>query len=232
MTPSETSPLKLIYLAKRNPALSRAAFTERWREHGALGMSLPRWRNIARYVHCDVLLPSLDTSALDTEYDGVGLIWYRSPQARAAHVADTSSQSVMEQDEQRTFSERISNCSLLASQFVAKAPGPPRAAATKLIAFLKDRTAGGGMDLPQRRTVGAERLEATLAEGGFTVRGHVINAPLPRENPNGWGLRQDCVEEWWFDDEYAALSAAGVLRADAGMETLIVLTNEVQLYAI
>ena len=46
---------KLIYLARRNPALTREAFVPRWPRHGALGMSLPRWRNIWRYVHCDVL---------------------------------------------------------------------------------------------------------------------------------------------------------------------------------
>lgn len=45
---------KLIYLARRNPVLTREGFTAKWRQHGALGMSMPQWGNIRRYVHCDV----------------------------------------------------------------------------------------------------------------------------------------------------------------------------------
>jgi hypothetical protein len=80
---------KLIYLARRNPGLTRAGFTARWRQHGALGMSMPRWINIRRYVHCDVQQPGVP--GIDETYDGVGLIWHRSPEARARHRADNSS---------------------------------------------------------------------------------------------------------------------------------------------
>lgn len=65
---------KLIYLAQRRPDLSREGFVTLWRQHGALGMSRPRWKNIARYAHCDVLDAGADIPGISNDYDGVGLI--------------------------------------------------------------------------------------------------------------------------------------------------------------
>src|ERR1700728_4689988 len=115
---------KLIYLAKRNPGLSRDDFLKRWRQHGALGMSLPRWKNISRYVHCDVLHPTTDAAVLNDEYDGVRLIWHHSAQARAAHLADTTSRSTMERDEFETFSQPIVNSCLLAREEIVRRRDP------------------------------------------------------------------------------------------------------------
>jgi hypothetical protein len=48
-----TTPGKLAYLAKRNPALSREQFIRRWRQHGALAMGPARWDSVGRYAQCD-----------------------------------------------------------------------------------------------------------------------------------------------------------------------------------
>src|SRR5690242_5233128 len=93
---------KLIYLARRHPSIAATDFTARWRRHGALGMSLPRWRNIWRYTQCDVVPWARAPLPSASEYDGVGLVWYRSAETRAAHV-DDADRAVMARDELETF---------------------------------------------------------------------------------------------------------------------------------
>lgn len=215
---------KLIYLARRHPAVSREAFTRRWRQHGALGMSRPRWKNIARYVHGDVL-DSID-------YDGIGLIWHRSRSARAAHLADTDSRLQMEQDELETFAEPIVNSCLLAREYVLLEPPSCSVSAdgaadpdgpVKLTRFLAAHS-------PAQSTELRMRLDAA----GVALHGHVINRTLPPERGDAWGLRHACVEELWFanldDARRAALVAAGA--PGAGIAAVAVLTRDVLLHQI
>lgn len=215
---------KLMYLARRNPALTREAFTLRWRQHGALGMSRPRWRNIARYVHGDVL----DRD----DYDGIGLIWHRSRAARAAHLADTDSRLQMEQDEFETFAEPVVNFCLLAREYVLLGP-PPSAISTTGAADLH-----GPVKLTRFLTTHAPadstELRLRLDTAGVELRGQVINLPLPAERGNAWGLRHACVEELWFANLADARRAAVVTAAapSSNASTIAVLTRDVCLYQI
>jgi hypothetical protein len=207
---------KLIYLAKRNPGLSRPQFLKRWRQHGALGMSLPRWKNISRYVHCDVLHPTTDAALLNDEYDGVGLIWHRSAQARAAHLADATSRTTMERDEFETFSQPIVNSCLLAREEVAQRRDLAASSLTKLFYFSMS---------------GTNPAASAWPADGMESRGHVVNRPLPSAGADSWGLKFKVVEEWWFKDADTALRAAAVLESEQrGTEDVVVITNEVLLY--
>jgi hypothetical protein len=234
---------KLIYLTARHPSLAPPQFVARWRAHGALGMSLPRWRNIARYVHCDVLHDAPANAALDAGYDGVGLIWHRSPAARRAHLADTSSREQMEQDELATFARPIGEVCVVTAETVLEAP----------------RTSGGGAKLfrfawPASRE-SAEPIRTAALASATRVRlivrdlepcGHVVNVPLPPERGDRWGLDVAVVEELWFDSAAAAAMAAQVLRDatagdalvrggkahDATASEVLVVTNEVPLYEL
>ena len=228
---------KLIYLARRNPALSRREFVVRWRRHGALGMSLPRWRNVARYVHCDALLPSAPTSAIDPDHDAIGIVWHRSPAARAAHLADTGSRRQMEQDELETFARPIVETCLIARELVLLAPPAATAAtiatanAVKLTRFLQATsdapTPGAAFT---REFVGVRQRE--LAAAGAPVRGHLLDLPLPPERGTAWGLDCAAVEEFWFDGLAAAEAAARLLATDSSAPAAFaVLTNEVLLYS-
>jgi hypothetical protein len=219
---------KLIYLARRNPRLSREAFVARWRRHGALGMSLPRWKNIARYVHCDVQRPTTPAPELEFGYDGIGIIWHRSPEARGAHLADTSSRLAMERDEEETFAEPISMCCVLARETVILPPEGSTQGFVKLHVFWMAPAAGTA---PVRRMSGREPGQQEMAAAGASPRGHVINVPVVSSAGTGWGLACDCVEEWWFDNERAALRAAPILKTAArGADVLIMLTGETQFY--
>lgn len=213
---SEQFEPKLIYLAKRNLALSQPQFLKRWRQHGALGMSLPRWKNISRYVHCDVMHPAAGAAVLNDKYDGVGLIWHRSAQARAAHLADTTSRSTMERDEFATFAEPIANCCLLAREEIVQERDRAASPLTKLFHFA---------------TSGTSHAASAWSAAGIESRGHVVNRPLPPVGAGNWGLNFKLVEEWWFEDIDAVLRAAAVLESQRrAAEDVVVMTNEVLLY--
>ena len=83
----------------------RTAFRTRWRAHGALGMRLPRWRNVARYTQCDRIdVPPGIPGAL--AYDGVAVVLFRSEAARLAHIADPDGR-ITKADESETFARPV-----------------------------------------------------------------------------------------------------------------------------
>jgi hypothetical protein len=196
---------KLIYLIRRYPAFTRRDWTDRWRQHGALGMSLPRWKNVARYVHCDIVEPAPDQKAYLADHDGVGLIWHRSLAHREAHFADTSSQATMVADEAETFADPIADHCLSAREEIVVAPG--RDSRVKLMCFLWD---GAAAALPERAC------------------GHVRNIPLPTDRPGGWGLNCTQIEEFWFARDEDAVAAARGLGLTG--RSLAILAHETELY--
>jgi hypothetical protein len=216
---------KLMYLARRNPALSPEQFTARWRQHGALGMSMPRWKNIWRYVHCDVLPES------GSDYDGVGIVWHKSPESRRAHREDTSSQGTMEADEVQTFDRLVVNfCALMEERVVHQ---PQRSAHTKLIRFARCQPGVVREDFAARALAHAINLLATPV--GHSIRGLVQNHAQPTETGQPWGLPYEYIEELWFDSVQDAARARVELRGALpslceSREPIAVLTNEVVLY--
>jgi hypothetical protein len=61
--------LKFMYFAKRKPGFTPETFTPRWRQHGALAMSLPMWNNMALYIQADTIRP-VPIAGASSEYDG------------------------------------------------------------------------------------------------------------------------------------------------------------------
>jgi hypothetical protein len=196
---------KLIYLARRHPSLDRQAFTRRWRKHAQLGMSRPRWINIARYVHCDIELPRPEERGFLGDHDGIGMIGHKSPEHRAAHIADSSSRLQMESDEAATFAEPITEVCLLAREEIMLAP--PANAAIKLTCFSE-------RDFPLARP--AEAL------------GHVVSHALPRDQHADGGLGSRLVEEFWFGSRDSAVAAARDIPRQAA--DVVVISNQVLLY--
>jgi hypothetical protein len=107
---------KLIYFAERRANMDTIVFRTRWRQHARLGMSMPRWQNIQRYVHCDAI--AIEDSMLPLGYcDGVGIVWYRDEARRLNHVADRSAAPLMKQDESEAFARPVREVALLADEF-------------------------------------------------------------------------------------------------------------------
>ncbi|MFT5111153.1 MAG: hypothetical protein ACI8P9_000464 [Parasphingorhabdus sp.] len=110
---------KLIYFAERRANMDATAFRTRWRQHAWLGMSMPRWQNIQRYVHCDAI--AIADSQLPLGYcDGVGIVWYRNEARRLNHVGDRSAAPLMKQDESEAFARPVREVALLADEFTLK----------------------------------------------------------------------------------------------------------------
>lgn len=116
MTPLDSGeePIKVIYLVQRKPGTERDAFVRRWRQHGALGMSMARWRNVKRYAHCDIRGEvTSDGQFVDSAFDGIGMSLFRSMAHRADHAADTVAQEAMVADEREAFAELVAKSRLL-----------------------------------------------------------------------------------------------------------------------
>jgi hypothetical protein len=110
---------KLIYVAQRHPRYTHEAFIQRWRQHAALGMSQARWRNVARYLHCD-RVEGLPASLPALDCDGVAIVVYRSRQAREVHVADENARRIMKADELDTFAQPVADTSMLVREVVER----------------------------------------------------------------------------------------------------------------
>ena len=119
---------KLIYLARRNPGLSRERFVARWRKHGALAMSLGLWRHMAGYVQASVLHPAPIRGA-SVDYDAVGVLWYKDDALKDPVAADAPDMQVMAQDEPQTFSALVRPGSLVGEEEVLKTSGSGRSTA-------------------------------------------------------------------------------------------------------
>lgn len=117
--------MKLMYLAKRKPDFpSQEAFRRRWRQHGALAMSLPSWPRNRRYVQADALPPSAGVAAHD--YDGVGVMWYAPdevvfPATPSPEAIETT--AILQKDELQTFDGIVRPRVVLVEETIVKAGG-------------------------------------------------------------------------------------------------------------
>lgn len=103
---------RLLYFASRNPKLMEAEFPKRWRQHGALGMSMARWRNVSLYVQCD-RMDGPDMGVPELSCDGVAIVRFRSEEARLSHIGDREASAIMKADERETFAQPVREVSVL-----------------------------------------------------------------------------------------------------------------------
>lgn len=167
--PSEGRP-KLIYFARRHPSIAAAGFPLRWREHGALGMSLPRWRNVWRYAQCDAVpVPGMPAAP----YDGVATVVFRSEEARLAHVADPDGH-VTRADEAATFAAPVRLTSVLTCAWeIASGSG------TRFTIFLGlRRRSGATRDEFLEEWLGAAAARASALRRIDPSAGLIVNAAV------------------------------------------------------
>lgn len=113
---------KMIYLAKRNPALAAEDFPQAWREHSALGRQC---RNVQDKVlgvrQCSRVLdrPSVPQGA-SADYDGVNLLMLRDRQAADDIWSDEETLRIMRPDEPRVFSTYVRDFTLVAHERVLR----------------------------------------------------------------------------------------------------------------
>jgi len=208
-------PGKLIYLARRNPRLTREQFMGRWRQHCALAMSLPRWEAIEHCAYCDVLPPIRGLEFASWKYDGIGVIRFRD-----GSPASPEDLARLKADEMETFSAHVDSFSLLVEENVVKAgSGTVKATAFFRRASPISRDDGDAGRLSEHPT--AARL-----------RRYVGNMTLSAGLRGNSTLDFAEVGEYWFDtvDDLRGMFTSPGIREAFGDGNLLVVTNEVVMY--
>ena len=184
---------KMIYLAKRNPALAPEDFPQAWREHSALGKQCRNVQDkVVGVAQCARLLTPL-LAGVNTAYDGVNLLQLRDRQAANDIWSDPETLAIMRPDEPRVFDRYVRDFTLVAREQTVHA-GPLGEAV--LVGFLKRRAHVAPANF--ERALGLEPLPWP------EVRRTVLNLVEP-ERPAGYDF--DAILEWWFEDTAAMVSA-------------------------
>jgi hypothetical protein len=189
---------KIMYIAKRKPGFTPEAFTARWRQHGALAMSHPMWRNSERYVQASVMQPAPMAGASD-EYDAVGALWlYDDAPLVLPNEEHLEYVAMMARDEEETFAHYIGPVCMAVDEEVLKdgANGPVTA-----YAFFDDAQA-------------ARRFAKAAAEA---ETGRVALNTRSKDAPRELLLTAQAIVEVSANDEATlarALEGPGLARAD------------------
>lgn len=193
---------KMIYLARRNPALSPEQFPQAWREHSALGRQC---RNVGERVRSvtqcsrrlDVTLPGLAT-----DYDGVNLLGLADREAAHAIWTDPETLAIMKPDELRVFDRYVREFTLVCREELRRdGPRTP----VVLHGFLRRRAGldGAAFDAAWATADPAAALQA----GAFAQAGRIVDNAVVEPPPPGYAY--DRIVEWWFDSAEDLRQALG-----------------------
>jgi hypothetical protein len=188
---------KMIYLARRNPALAPEEFPAAWRGHSALGRQCRNVQDkVLTVTQCSRLLAHA-TPGCSTAYDGVNLLRLRDRQAADDIWSDAETLAIMRPDEPRVFDRYVRDFTLVASEQVLREGS--RADAV-LVAFLRKQP-----DVASAHFQSAmEKADAVWPDASCVVL-NIVEA----ERPPGYDF--DAIVEWWFTSADAlshALQAA------------------------
>lgn len=192
---------KMIYLARRNPALAPEQFPQAWREHSALGAGCTNVRDkVLAVTQCSRVLEEPALPGAATEYDGVNLLVLRDLQAATDIWNDPETLAIMRPDEPRVFSTYVRDFTLVCEEQVLR--DAPRSD-TCLIGFLRRREhldAAGW-----RRFLLEGARQAWMTDGAFATARRVVHNAVQLPPPPGYDY--DSIVEWWFDSPQAVRAA-------------------------
>lgn len=176
---------KVIYLAKRNPALSIEAFPARWRQHSLLAGSMASIRpGFASVAQCVNLHDRTVVPRASLAYDGVNLLTLAHPDFASEMWQSDEVHELVLPDELETFSTYVRHFSLTTREHIAS-PGAMQGFC--LILFLK-RDRNLALDAFARTLID---IHGTVAAG---ARRAVVNLVTDRQP----GYNFDAVTELWF----------------------------------
>jgi hypothetical protein len=216
---------KLIYFAERHPSFDRDGFRQRWRRHGRLGASLPRWKNVARYAQCDRIDGGLEGTEIDC--DGVATVLFHSEATRLAHIADPDG-AITKADEAETFARPVRSFSVLTEpNDVLQGES---AAATKIFVAVCRRQGLAAERFAERWTSDmAHAMKKRSREEGVGYS-YVQNLRRPDWAAGGVGIEADCIDEITTADPVTAWRVYRSTLADAASDLFrdirFVLTSE------
>jgi len=200
-------PAKAIYLANRNPRMSRDEFRERWIRHSRVGEAMAGGpQPIAGLRYCLTLDPTEILPGASNEHDGVGLLALRSVVSIPSMHAVLTRNDIALADELRTFERAVEDVTVYAaSELVVDGPE------TEVVVFHYARRRETVDPVEHLRALERVPDDDALLEAG--VRRWVRNVAVGAA-PRGFGY--DAVTELWFESVDHVADAAPVI--DAYME--------------
>ncbi len=184
---------KRAYLVRRNPRLTAEEFPRRWKQHSDLGQSFPDVvaRN-QRVVYCLANKALGERIGASGEYDGVGLLWLRSPEALEAANADPTAIPTMRADELKVFHQHVFNSAVLTEEHVLR-PGADGKVA--VLSFVRRRPG----------------LSREAFQKAWLAAGPSDPAEMVRKHVKGLAIREPTVDfdglaETWFDTTEDAIA--------------------------
>lgn len=204
---------KMIYLARRNPALRPEEFAQAWREHSALGRQC---RSVGQRVQAvaqcaRVLDMPAPAAALSQDYDGVNLMVLSGREAGSDIWSDPETLAIMRPDEPRVFADYVRNFSLLCRQQVLHGSRSddvlPQQGQVIVIGFLQRSDVWqGAAALPQA-------CPLQWQSGALARASRIVCNTVDAQAPDGYGYRH--VLEWWFDTLEQAQAAVASIDVSA-----------------
>jgi len=150
--------LKLMYLARRKPDLTRDQFTRRWRMHGARSMTTRFTEYSLCYSQAEPIIPSPVPGGSE-EYDAIAYNMITDNAFTDPRTPETAAEGrMMSADELETFSENISPSVILWVTEEQVKPGEPGG----VTAFLFFKDAGGARQAAEACRTIAETNRVTL----------------------------------------------------------------------
>lgn len=176
---------KVVYIAKRNPRLSREEFPARWRQHSLLAGSLPSIRpGFAQVAQCLNVYDRDVVPRASLEYDGVNLLTMVTPEHAAAIWQSDEVHNFILSDELETFSTYVRYFSISTLEHVVSEGGMNHFC---LIHFLKRDPRMGLAAFGE----GLAKAHGAMAGGSRRAVVNLVTDRMP-------GYNFDAVTELWF----------------------------------
>lgn len=190
---------RLIYLARRNPAVPFDEWPRTWRSHAVYVSQFPAMGvAVDRVIYCARMADV--PAGYAREYDGVALVDSASKETLRGSMAPDV-RALVDTDELRVFSKPVDDFSLYTDEIAACGAGAGQAAVIRFLARKPEMT----------RAAFDARLarDAPVAEALASPRGPIIghtHSAVIEEPPAGYPF--DAVTVSWFATPDAALAAA------------------------
>jgi hypothetical protein len=193
---------KLIYLARRNPAVAEKDFGETWKSHSLLASTLGSKfsQHFSRVRQCIKAYDAKVPPEFVNEHDGVALLTMKSWEDLKAARSHPDALSTMRNDELRVFAEHAANFTMATEEIAHEGAGEGQAA----LVHLGRRQAGIGIG--ECEAAWRHQMRGTLAlDRAFGALGLVLSRTI--ETP---GPRYDfaTIAETWFPSLDQALEAS------------------------
>jgi len=200
---------KVIYLARRNPAIAKEAFPERWRQHSAFGRPLIKRSEMGYNTVCYCLIEEDTDGAVDPSgpYDAVCLMHLEGLHSigpairRANHVLLAPEVAA---DELRTFDRYVKDAKLFCA-FEPVLNGPET---EWCVLLMMSRIADISPTAFLRQTRGSMQSLLALPEVIEHVTRVVQHSVLVRPERD---FDYDVAQEYWFDSHAAMVAGSAAI---------------------